>query len=98
MKNIKFLKLIQDGVSLHKKYDGDWLCVCYEPVKYSNDGVPYGGIIKLTNQKTADGFIVINYMTLREAMWFVNGNGFSIKVKNPKNVINKYIKMLLTNI
>lgn len=92
-KEIEKLKesVVNEGVKKGKRY-GDWTVTSYEPLQYDDYGAPFGGKIKITNQKTFDTLLIQNDLNLRGSKWFVSVNRRTIQDKNPETVIQQAIK------
>jgi len=83
--------MVNEAVKRGKRY-GDWAVTQYEPVQYDDYGAPYGGRIKIVNQKTGHDLLIQNDLAVRGRMWYVSVNRVSIKNPNPEKVIQQAIK------
>lgn len=79
-------------IKIGGKY-GNWTVTQYEPLTYDSLGAPFGGTIKLVNQKNHDTVLVQHDHALRAAKWWVSYDGHGIEDKTPIKVIDKLVKL-----
>ncbi len=84
----KHADMIKEGARFE-----DWSVTKYDKVVFDDFGAPNGGRIKLVNQKTGEDVLIQNDLALRGSEWFLSYGGFTMKDRNVRDLILKFLKV-----